>query len=131
MISNRTIRFPAIAIFSLLLLISLGLAYLIANQGLSLGLLVMMGILGLLLVVAIVKEYRIGFYFIFFMGLFMFYVDRIGNVEFPMGTVYDALVGLVFFALFMDQKNHDWTLFKNPVTIVFVIINFIPAPATL
>ena len=122
MITNRTIKFPAVAIFSLLLLISLGVAYLMANQGVVVGLVVLIASLGILLLAAILKDYRIGFYFIFLMGIFMFYLDRIVDLSFPLGTVYDALVGLVFFSLFMDKRTRDWTLFKNPVTIMFLVL---------
>jgi hypothetical protein len=87
MINDRTIRFPAIAIFSLLLLTSLGVAYVIANHDLLFGLTLLMGCIGFVLVAMILKDYRIGFYFIFFMGIFMFYVDRVANIEFPMGTI--------------------------------------------
>jgi hypothetical protein len=83
---------------------------------------VLLGSLGILLVALILKDYRIGFYFIFLMGVFMFYVDRIIPIAFPVGTIYDALVGLVFFALFIDKKQHDWTFFKNPVTIMFLLV---------
>jgi putative inorganic carbon (HCO3(-)) transporter len=122
MITNRTIKFPASAIFALLLLISLAVAYLIADQGIVMGILVLLASVGVLLVGAVLKDYRIGFYFIFLMGVFMFYVDRIADISFPMGTVYDGLVALVFLSLFMEKKNHDWTLFKNPVTIMFAIL---------
>ncbi len=122
MINNRTIKFPVIAIFALLLLLSLAVAYLIAYQGIIMGVVVLVASIGFLLIVSILKDYRIGFYLIFFMGVFMFYIDRIAHVSFPMGTVYDALVGLVFFSLFLQNKNHNWTSFKNPVTIMFVIL---------
>lgn len=122
MITNRTINFPAVAVFTLLLLISLTVAYLMANEGVLLGVMVLLASIGVLLIAAVLKDYRIGFYFIFLMGVFMFYVDRIVDLSFPMGTVYDGLVGLVFFSLFMQKKQHDWTMFKNPVTIMFVLL---------
>jgi hypothetical protein len=93
-----------------------------ATQGLAVGLLVLLGSLGIVLAGLVLKDYRIGFYFIFLMGVFMFYVDRLVSIEFPIGTIYDALVGLVFFALFVDKKQHDWTHFKNPVTIMFIVV---------
>lgn len=122
MISNRTIKFPAIATFAFLLLICLAATYLMATEGLAAGLFVLLGSIGVVLSVAVLRNYRIGFYFIFLMGVFMFYLDRIANVTFPVGTIYDALVGLVFFSLFFDKKHHDWTSFKNPVTLMFVIV---------
>ncbi|MGC1241302.1 MAG: O-antigen ligase family protein [Chryseosolibacter sp.] len=122
MISNRTIKFPAAAIFFLLLLVSLAVTYLIVNQGIVTGVLVLVASVGVMLSAVVLRNYRIGFYFIFLMGVFMFYIDRMLDLTFPMGTVYDALVALVFFSLFMDKKQHDWTLFKNPVTVMFLII---------
>src|SRR5690606_27485344 len=117
MITNRTIRFPAVAVFSLLLLVSLTVTYLMAQHGIFVGLIAAGISIGLLFLVAVVRDYRVGFYAIFLMGIFMFYIDRIVNLSFPVGTVYDALVGLTFFSLFIANKRHDWTLFKNPVTI--------------
>ena len=122
MISNRTIKFPAIATFALLLLISVAVTYLIANQGIMIGVFVLLASIGVVLVAGILKDYRIGFYFIFFMGVFMFYIDRLVYVPFPMGTIYDALIVLVFFSLMVERRHHDWSSFKNPVTIAFFVL---------
>ena len=56
------------------------------------------------------------------MGVFMFYVVRLVDVPFPMGTLYDALIGLVFFSLLVEKRHHDWSSFKNPVTVMFLIL---------
>jgi hypothetical protein len=122
MITNRTIKFPAIAVFSLLLLISLAVTYVIAQHGVMIGVAVLLISIGGVTIAAVLKDYRVGFYVLFLMGVFMFYVDRIIDLSFPIGTVYDALVGLVFFALFLDKRSHDWSMFKNPVTIMFVVL---------
>lgn len=61
MITNRTINFPAVAVFALLLLISLTVAYLMANEGVLLGVMVLLASIGVLLVAAVLKDYRIGF----------------------------------------------------------------------
>ena len=122
MISHKSVRLPAAATFFLLLLVSIAVTYLIATQGVLTGVIVLLVSVGVVLLAAIMKDYRIGFYFIFFMGVFMFYIDRLIYVPFPMGTLYDALIGLVFFSLLLERKQHDWTGFKNPVTIMFVIV---------
>ena len=122
MISNRTIKLPAIATFVVLLLISVAVTYLIVNYGIMVGVFVLLASIGVVLVAAILKDYRIGFYFIFFMGMFMFYIDRLVHVPFPMGTIYDALIGLVFFSLMVEKRHHDWSSFKNPVTILFFVL---------
>lgn len=122
MINNRTIRFPAIVIFSLLLLTSLAVTYVVANQGIVLGMMVVLVAIGVFLLIVVLRDYRIGFYFVFLMGVFMFYIDRMAEITFPMGTAYDVLIGLVFFSLFIEKRQRDWTLFKNPVTIMFIIL---------
>ncbi|MDQ2657385.1 MAG: hypothetical protein M3Y60_08175, partial [Bacteroidota bacterium] len=122
MITHRTIKFPAAGIFALVLLVSLAVTYLIVQQGVMAGILILLASVGVALVAGMLKDYRIGFYFLFLMGIFMFYADRIVDINFPLGTIYDALVGLTFFALFLNNKRNDWTLFKNPVTVMLVVL---------
>lgn len=120
---NKTGRFQLVLIFALLLIMSLGITWLIVNKGMLTGPIAIIAIAGVFLVGAILNNYKIGFYFLFGMGMFMFYIDRIVHIPIPLGIVYDALAGLVFVALFINNKDQrDWTLFKNPVTIAFVII---------
>ncbi|HEY0656329.1 MAG TPA: O-antigen ligase family protein [Chryseosolibacter sp.] len=120
---NRAGRFQSVVVVVLLLLTSLGITWLIANKGILVGPLTILGLGGIFLVGAILFNYRVGFYFLFWMGMFMFYLDRIYHVPVPLGIVYDALAALVFIALFINNKDKkDWTLFKNPVTIAFCII---------
>ena len=123
MYTNKISKYPAIFIFAILLILSLAVAYALATVGASIGPIVIVGMIGIFSVAIIIKDYRIGIYLLFAMGVFMFYIDRIANLTFPFGTIYDALVALIFIALFINNKNkQDWTLFKNPVTITFIII---------
>ena len=122
MIANRIIKSPAVAVFLLLLLVSLALTWLIVNGGLSAGIMILLFTVGLMVVLAVVTHYRIGFYLVFLMGVFMFYVDRVLSIEFPMGTLYDGLVALAFIAVFFAGKHNDWHGFRNPVTITFIIL---------
>lgn len=119
---EKTIRLPGVAVFLLLIAISLALTYLIATNDLVVGILVLVIAVAGVTMAAVLKNYRIGFYMVFVMGVFMFYVDRIVDLSFPMGTVYDGLVALVFFSLFISGKDNDWRAFKNPVTIMFFIL---------
>lgn len=121
MISNRTIRYPAM-IFAVLVLISLAITYLLVVQGTLVSAMVILATLGIATFAVAVRDYRLGLYIIFILGMFMFYIDRVARLSFPIGTIYDALVGLVFVALFVNKGKNDWTLFKNPVTITFLII---------
>ena len=94
-----------------------------ATLGTSGGPLILLGCISVAVVAVILMDYAIGMYLVFLMGVFMFYVDRVINIEFPTGTIYDALVALVFVALFLNNKKaRDWTGFQNPITITFVVI---------
>jgi putative inorganic carbon (HCO3(-)) transporter len=120
---NRTGRVQTIGVFILLLLLSVAITYLIVTKGIVAGPLAIVAVGGTFLIGAILKDYRIGFYTLFGLGMFLFYVDRIIHIPIPMGVVYDALAALVFIALFINNRDQrDWTLFKNPVTIMFIII---------
>lgn len=122
MITNRAIKSPAVAVFVILLMVSLAVTYFMASGGLATGLLVLFISVGIVMVSAIIRNYRVGFYLVFLMGVFMFYVDRLAKIEFPMGTVYDGLIALAFIAVFLVNRNNDWRSFKNPVTITFAIL---------
>ena len=120
---NRAGRFQSAIVVVLLALTSIGVTWLIANKGILAGPITILALAGIFLVGSILVNYKVGFYFLFGMGMFMFYVDRIYHVPIPLGIVYDALAGLIFIALFINNKDkRDWTLFKNPVTIAFFII---------
>lgn len=123
MYTDRISKYPAILIFVVLILLSLGVAWSMAHLGMAVAPFIVMGCISLMTVVVVLMDFRIGLYLVFLMGMFMFYIDRIVDIKFPLGTIYDALVGLVFVALFVNtKKRKDWTLFQNPVTITFIII---------
>lgn len=122
MIANRTIRFPAVAIFSILLLVCLAVTYFMVQYGILVGLVAAGIAVAVLFLAAAINDYRVAFYAFFLMGIFMFYVDRVIDVSFPMGTVYDALVGLAFFTMFLNKRERDWSQFRNPVTVMFLIL---------
>lgn len=120
---NREGKIQSVIVVVFLLLASVGVTWLIANKGILAGPITIVALAGIFLVGAILVNYRVGFYFLFGMGMFMFYLDRIYHVPIPLGVVYDALAAFVFIVLFINNKDKkDWTLFKNPVTIAFVII---------
>lgn len=122
MITDRTLKFPAVAVFAVLLLISLAVTYFIVQHGLFAGLMVLLSAVAMILVVMVIGNYRVGFYLVFLMGDFMFYVDRLAKIDFPTGTIYDGLIGLAFISLFIGNHHNDWRSFKNPVTIAFFIL---------
>jgi hypothetical protein len=95
----------------------LGVAWSMATLGMNTAPLILIGCVAVLVVAVILMDYRVGLYLVLVMGVFMFYIDRILQIKFPLGTVYDGLVALVFAALFVNSKNEkDWTSFQNPVS---------------
>ena len=120
---NKEGKGQLVLVFGLLLLLSIGVTYLMVNKGILAGPITIIALGGIFLLGAILHNYKVGFYFLFGMGMFMFYLDRIVHIPIPLGIVYDALAGFVFVALFINNRERkDWTLFKNPVTIAFFII---------
>jgi putative inorganic carbon (HCO3(-)) transporter len=120
---NKTNKSAAIGLFILLLLISLGVTYMIVKGGIIVAPLAIIGVIGIFLVGAILKDYRVGFYLLFTFGMFLFYINRAIELPFPLGIVWDALAAFVFIAMFVNNKQkHNWTMFRNPVTITFFII---------
>lgn len=122
MVTDRTIKFPALALFAILLLVCLGMTYFIAQWGLGGGIAVLIAFVAVVVTAAIVINYRFGFYLVFLMGVFMFIVDRLAKIDFPMGTVYDGLTGLAFLSMFVGKNHNDWRSFKNTVTMAFVVL---------
>lgn len=122
MVTDRTIKFPAVAVFTVLLLVCLGVTYFIAQQGLTGGIAVLLGSIALVVIVVVARNYRVGYYLVFLMGVFMFIVDRLAKIDFPTGTIYDALTGLAFLSLVAGKNQNDWRSFKNPVTTAFVVL---------
>lgn len=122
MITDRSIKFPAAAVFTVLLLVSLAVAYFVAQQGLAGGIAVLLASIGLLVSGAIFSNYRVGYYLVFLMGVFMFVVDRFAKIDFPTGTIYDALTGLAFLSMLVGKNKNDWRSFRNPVTTAFVVL---------
>lgn len=123
MYTDRINRYPAVLVFAVLILLSLAVAWSISTLGIEGAPLIVLACVAIMVVAVVLMDYAIGMYLVFLMGVFMFYVDRVINIEFPTGTIYDALVALVFVALFLNNKKaRDWTGFQNPITITFVVI---------
>ncbi|HYC84995.1 MAG TPA: O-antigen ligase family protein [Chryseosolibacter sp.] len=115
--------YPTVGLFVVLLAVSLGVTYVMSHSGAIIGPVILMIIFGTAVVGVVVRDFRMGFYLLLLMGVFMFYVERLFRTGFPYGTVYDALAGLTFLAVFINgYHKRDWTGFKHPITIAFVIV---------
>ena len=115
--------YPTLILVAVLVMVSLVVTYVIANSGTAFGPMVIVSLIGVTLLAAVLKDYRIGFYVLVLMAIFMFYVERILNSGFPFGTVYDGLALLTFTAVFISGgQKRDWSLFRNPITILYLLV---------
>jgi putative inorganic carbon (hco3(-)) transporter len=114
--------YPTVILIAVLVMVSLAITYVIVNSGTVVAPMVIMGLVGFAMVAAVLRDYRVGFYVLLLMAIFMFYVERIINSGFPLGTVYDGLAMLTFAAVFISSGKRDWSLFKNPVTILYLLV---------
>ncbi len=121
---NRAGRISVIMVFILLLAVSVWVAWMMVNHGLAAGPIAVIVAGGAFLMGAVLRDYKVGLYALFFFGVFIFYIDRlVPSIPIPLGVLYDVLAAVVFIALFIHGKDRrDWTLFKNPVTIMFIVI---------
>jgi putative inorganic carbon (hco3(-)) transporter len=118
---NRT--YKNILVIALGLLLSLASSLLVVNSSGILGIIIIIAVGALFLAGFVIYDFTIGVYFLFILGTFMFYLDRIVTVPIPLGIVYDALVVLTFIAIFLNtKKNKEWNGFSNSLTIIFIVI---------
>jgi len=115
--------YPTAVLVTVLLVLSIAVTYLMVNTGTMVAPAIIIAMVGVSLVSAIVADFRLGFYALFLMAVFMFYLDRMIGINFPLGTVYDGLSAFTFVAVFLNAKNNnDWRLFRNPVTVAFIVV---------
>jgi putative inorganic carbon (hco3(-)) transporter len=115
--------YPTAVLVAVLLCASLAITYTLATAGTFLAPVVFVVILGITVVTAVVRDFRIGYYLLLLLGVFMFYFERLLQTGFPLGTVYDALAGLTFLAVFINgYYKRDWTGFRSPVSIAFLVV---------
>lgn len=124
MYSDRAGRVPVIMTFFLLIFLSVGIVWIMVNEGVAAGPLAVVIVAGLFLVGAVLRDFRVGLYFALFLGTFIFYIDRLmPAIPIPLGVVYDGFAALVFVAALINGKDRgDWTLLKNPITAMFIVI---------
>lgn len=107
--------------YILLALLSVGIAIGVGLYGMKFGVLTMVSLIALPAVYAIVRYPVIGMAIYLVMAYILIYIVKIG-VDFPIGTLMDAMEGLFLLGLFVQQKKRkDWSMFKSPITVVMLI----------
>jgi hypothetical protein len=113
---------------ALLLLGSTLLAMLVVKFGITAGLMAVIIMVAIPVVYGIVAYPRFGIIVFLIMAYFIMWLYKMG-IEFPLGTLMDAMEGLFILSLFIRQrKNKDWSMFKGPITtmiLVWISYNFI------
>lgn len=92
-------------------LLSVLAAYSITKGGVLTGSLIIIAVASALVLVAVIVKFDTGIYLLLFLGSFMFLVDRLIVLPIPLGIVYDALVALTFFAVFLILREKKTGLF--------------------
>ncbi len=114
--------------FIILVLCSVFIAYEISSKGMVAAVLMILAIVGLPALYAIVAYPRIGIIVLLIMAYILMWVSRLG-VNFPLGTVMDALEVLLILGFFINQKKqNNWDMFKNPISyliIAWIIYNIV------
>jgi putative inorganic carbon (HCO3(-)) transporter len=69
----------------------------------------------------ILKYPKLGIAIYLIMAYWIMFIMNFG-VNFPLGTLMDALLLILIFGFFMEQKYHpNWKIFHNPISIVIVL----------
>ena len=69
----------------------------------------------------ILKYPKLGIAIYLIMAYWIMFIMNFG-VNFPLGTLMDALLLLLIFGFFMEQKYHpNWKIFHNPISVVIIL----------
>jgi putative inorganic carbon (HCO3(-)) transporter len=123
-VSNITSRMGklwiAASIIGVLLISSL-FAFVVTMSGITGGVLLLLSIIVPIMVVGIVKYPQFGIICYLILAYSIMYVMGFG-INFPLGTIMDGVLLLLIIGFFIKQKvNPQWSLFKNPITIIILI----------
>lgn len=119
----RQERDKQIVIILVGLIVSTLAAFFITKGGLLAGILIITVVISVFIVTVILTRFDTGIYILLFLGSTMFLVDRLIVLPIPLGVIYDAVIVLTFFAVFLNSKRkNNWTFFNNSITFVFILI---------
>jgi putative inorganic carbon (HCO3(-)) transporter len=118
--NSPTFSLSKLAIAALLVL-SVIFSLLIAETGLTTGLIILIVIISLPIIYSVVAYPEIGILVLLVAAYLLMWVIRMG-VNFPLGTLMDALEVLLLLGFFIKQKsNPDWSFLKLPISKMVII----------
>jgi putative inorganic carbon (hco3(-)) transporter len=113
--------YPSVLLIIFLIAGSLFTTHLIATQNYLIGPIVVAVLAGILALGWMVRDYKMGIYFMFILSVFMSFANRMIGTQFQYGVVLDAIAGVTFlFMLFTNQGKTDWSYLKNPITYLYI-----------
>ncbi len=118
-------KFKHPLIIILLMLIGLMVAISIYKSGLVGGALLLICFISVPLVISILRYPPLGIFIIIISSYLIMFLSRLG-VNFPLGTLMDALQVLMIIGFFFKQKiEKKWEIFKTPITtVIFIWIGY-------
>ncbi len=115
--------YPTVLLVICLLAGSLVITHLIVTQGMLVAPIAVVGVGGILGLGLMLKEYKLGIYFIFVLSVFMAYINRMAGTNIPFGIVVDAVSGMVFIImLFSGREKVNWSHLRSWITYLFTVI---------
>ncbi len=104
-----------------LLLAAVVFPVLIAKAGFIAGMLLLLVIVGLPIIYGVVVYPEMGILTLLISAYLVMWVIRMG-VNFPLGTLMDALQLLLLAGFFIKQKNHpDWSFIRSPISKIILL----------
>lgn len=121
LISNRTkLKAPILSVL-VILAVSLGFSFAISTWGIAGAAAILLAIAGPLAIFLIVRYPKFGVIIYLILAYLVMYILGFG-IDFPLGTVMDAILLLLIIGFFINQKtNPNWVMFNNPVTYIIGI----------
>ncbi len=108
-------------LIAVLLLLGAASAFLIAKAGLVAAAMIAIVIVGIPMLYAVVAYPEVGILVLMIAAYLLMWVIRLG-VNFPLGTLMDALEVLLLLGFFIKQKtNPDWSFMRSPVSKIILI----------
>lgn len=117
--------YPTVLLIIALALGSVYTAYLLATTGIMVGPIVIIGIIGILSLIFMLKEYKVGLYLMFIIGVFSAFINRVSGFPVQFGIVLDAIAGLTFVVMLVSDRffeKRDWTPIKGGVLYVYIVV---------
>jgi len=96
-------------------------AAVVSVKGATPGVLLIVAFIGIPFVYSVVVFPRFGVVVLLLMAYLLFTIMKIG-IDFPLGTLMDALQGLLILGFFIQQKKEkNWNILRSPISPIIII----------